>query len=280
VRSESEYDADGAFVGRVGAIVDVSDLKRAQEELARHRDRLNELVAERSEALERSHEALRRSERLAAVGSFAAGIAHQINNPVGGILLAAQYALAAPDDRPRTREALRNIAQDARHCGRIVRGVLEFARGPKQAPAPCDLNAIARRCAQEIAPDAEERGARLRLELEEGLAPVAGSEAALEQVIVSLVWNAVEASAREVVVKSRAGEDGIELAVVDDGIALPQAAQGGGFDPLGSVGSLRPGMGLGLALAQGIAQAHGASVEVRGGSARGTSVSVRFPRWA
>ena len=280
VRSESQHAADGAFVGRVGAIVDVTDLKRAEEELAVHHDRLNTLVVERTTALERTHEALRRSERLAAVGSFAAGIAHQINNPVGGILLAAQYALGAPEDRARMREALLDIAQDARHCGRIVRGVLEFARGPKGAACPCDLNAIARRCVLEIATDARERGASLRLDLEAGLPPVAGSGPALEQVLVNLVWSAIEASAREVVVRSRAGEGGIELAVVDDGIARLPVAPVSAFDALGAGGGLRRGTGLGLALAQGIAQAHGASVEVRGGPARGNSVSVCFPRWA
>src|SRR5262249_14296566 len=163
-----------------------------------HRDHLNELVAERTVELERSHEALRRSERLAAVGTFAAGIAHQINNPIGGIPLAAQYALAAPAGRERTQEAPRGLARGAPRCRRIVGGVLEFAHGPKAAPRPCDLNEIVRLCLPQLERDADERGARVRLELEAGLPPVAGSESALEQVLVNLVWNSVEASAREI----------------------------------------------------------------------------------
>src|SRR5262249_62212976 len=73
VRIEPEYDAAGDFVGHVGATSDVTDLVQAQEELTRHRDHLNELVAERTVELERSHEALRRGEQLAAVGTVAAG---------------------------------------------------------------------------------------------------------------------------------------------------------------------------------------------------------------
>jgi len=277
VRAEPQRDAAGAYAGRVGALTDVTELKRAQQELARHGERLNELVAERTAELERSHEALRRSERLAAVGSFAAGIAHQINNPVGGILLAAQFALAAPDDPERALAALRDITDDARRCGRIVRGVLEFARGPSAPPRPCDLNAIVRRRAPEIARDAEEHGARLRIELAEGPAIVAGSQSALEQMLVNLVWNAIEASAREIVVRSGARDGATELSVVDDGVGPPAADPGQPFDALRLAGLARPGASLGLALAQGIAQTHGAELELSRRPGRGSAVSVRFP---
>jgi two-component system NtrC family sensor kinase len=274
VRVEPEHDAAGRFVGHVGATSDVTELKHAQEELARHRDHLNDLVAERTAQLERSHQALRRGERLAAVGTFAAGIAHQINNPIGSILLGAEYALEAPDDRARTLEVLRGIAEDAKHCGRIVRGVLEFARGPKAEPAPCDLNGAVRVCAPQIARDAEERGVLLRLELAEGLPQVVGSESALEQVLVNLVWNAIEASAREVVVRSRAQGGEVELEVADDGVGIPEPDQRRVFDPLFTTRASRGGTGLGLALAQGIVQAYGGRIELRSPPGRGTSVVV------
>jgi len=276
VRVEPEHDAAGGFIGHVGATSDVTELKETQEELARHRDHLNDLVAERTAQLERSHQALRSSERLAAVGTFAAGIAHQINNPIGAILLGAEYALEAPEDRARSLEALRGIAEDAKHCGRIVRGVLEFARGPKAEPEPCDLNGAVRVCAPQIARDAEERGVRLRLELAEGLPQVVGSESALEQVLVNLVWNAIEASAREVVVGSRARDGEVELTVADDGVGIPEPNQARVFDPLFSTRASRGGTGLGLALAQGIVQAYGGRIELRSQPGRGTSVAVRL----
>ena len=277
VRVEPEVDAAGRFVGHVGATHDVTELKQAQQELARHRDHLHELIVERTAQLDRSQASLRRSERLAAVGTFAAGIAHQINNPIAGILLAAQYALAAPDDAERTLEALRGIADDARHCGRIVRGVLEFAHGPRAEARPCDLNAVLRLAAPQIARDAEERGALLRLELEEGLAPVSGSESALEQVVVNLAWNAIEASAREVVVHSRARDGEVELAVVDDGVGIPLEDQARVFDPLFTTRRSGGGTGLGLALAQGIVQGYGGRIELSSRPGQGTTVSVRLP---
>jgi len=273
-----EFDSAGAFVGTVGVTIDVTDLTRAQQELARHRDHLGELVAERSVELERSYEALRRSERLAAVGTFAAGIAHQINNPVGSILLAAQFAQEEPGNRERVVSALRDIAADARRCGRIVRGVLEFAQGPIADPRPCDLNQIAQDCVRKLAPEAAERGAALRVDLAADLPLAAGSESALDQVIANLVTNSIEAAAREIVVRTRARERGIDLVVRDDGSGIGEEDIDRIFDPLFTTRGERGGTGLGLALARGVIEAHGGSIGVRSLEGKGTTVTVRLRR--
>jgi len=277
LRGEPEFDARGAFQGHVGTAADVTDLKRAQQELERHRDHLGTLVAERTAALERSHEALRRSERLAAVGTFAAGIAHQINNPIGAILLAVQYAQEVAGDREQLDAVLRDIAADARRCGRIVHGVLEFARGPTGEPGPCDWNAIARDSSRQLASDAAARGAGLRLELDAELPPVAGSESALEQVLVNLVQNSIEAAAKEIVVATRVCDAGVELEVRDDGAGIADEDVDRIFDPLFTTRGARGGTGLGLALARGVVQAHGGSIEVRSRPGEGTTAVVRLP---
>jgi PAS domain S-box-containing protein len=271
-----EFDSAGTFVGHVGVTIDVTDLTRAQQELSRHRDDLGALVAERTVELERSYEALRRSERLAAVGTFAAGIAHQINNPVGAILLAGQFALEDPGNRARVETALRDITTDARHCGRIVRGVLEFAQGPTQDPRPCDLNQIVCACVRKLAVDCAERGAALRLELDAQLPPVAGSESALEQVLANLVYNSVEAAAREIVIGTRQAGEGIELVIRDDGCGIADENLDRIFDPLFTTRSSLGGTGLGLALARGVVEAHGGSIDVSSREAEGTQIIVRL----
>ena len=278
VRARPELDSAGEFIGHVGVLSDASELERTRQELARHRDHLGEIVAERTAALERSHDALRRSERLAAVGTFAAGIAHQINNPIGAILLAAQFAQETPGERDTVEAVLRDIATDARHCARIVHGVLEFARGPTREPRPCDLNRIARACEQLLLADAAARGAELRLELESGLRPVSGSESALEQVIVNLVHNSIEAEAREIVVRTREREGEVELVVRDDGRGVAAEDLDRIFDPLFTTRAESGGTGLGLALARGVVQAHGGSIEVESPEGRGAAVVVRLPR--
>ncbi len=273
-----EFDSAGHFVGHVGVTMDVTDLTRAQEELARHRDHLSALVAERTLELERSYETLRRSERLAAVGTFAAGIAHQINNPVGAILLAGQFALEDPGNRERVENALRDITADARHCGRIVRGILEFAQGPTRDPRPCDLNQIARECVRKLAADSAERGAALRLDLEVELPWVAGSESALEQVLANLVYNSIEAAASEIVIGTRQAGEAIELVVRDDGCGIADENLDRIFDPLFTTRSSLGGTGLGLALARGVVEAHGGSIDVSSRETEGTQVSVRLRR--
>jgi PAS domain S-box-containing protein len=278
LRAEPEFDADGAFLGLVTTATDVTELKRAEQELARHRDRLGELVAERTAELERSHEALRRSERLAAVGTFAAGIAHQINNPVGGILLAAQFAREDPGNRELVARALGDIAQDARHVGRIVRGVLEFARGPSRDPEPCDLNGAVGACTGQLSQDASERGVVLELELAERLPAVLGNASALEQVLTNLVWNAIEASARCVRVRTAAVDGGVELTVADDGEGIAAEDLDRVFDPLFTTRSRSGGTGLGLALAHGIVQAHAGRIAVASRRGEGTTITILLPR--
>jgi len=278
LRAEPEFDADGTFLGLVTTATDVTELKRAEHELARHRDHLGEIVAERTAELERSHEALRRSERLAAVGTFAAGIAHQINNPVGGILLAAQFAREDLGDRELVARALDDIAQDARHVGRIVRGVLEFARGPSRDPEPCDLNGAVGACAGQLSQDASERGVMLELELAERLPVVLGNASALEQVLTNLVWNSIEASARCVRVRTAAVDAGVELVVADDGEGIAAEDQGRVFDPLFTTRSRRGGTGLGLALAHGIVQAHAGRIAVASRRGEGTTITILLPR--
>ena len=273
-----ERDSSGDFVGHVGVTIDVTELARIQQELARHRDHLGELVAERTLELERSYEALRRSERLAAVGTFAAGIAHQINNPVGAILLAGQFALEDPGDRERVESALRDITADARHCGRIVRSVLEFAQGPTEAPRPCDLNQIARDGVLELLADAAERGAALRLDLDPELPQVAGSEAALEQVLANLVYNAIEAGAAEIVIGTRQAPGGVALVVRDDGQGIPDENLDRIFDPLFTTRASLGGTGLGLALARGVVEALGGAIEVKSRPSEGTEIVVRLKR--
>ena len=273
-----EFDSAGSFVGHVGVTMDVSDVKGAQQELARHRDHLGELVAERTALLERSYEALRRSERLAAVGTFAAGIAHQINNPVGAILLAAQFALEDAGNRERVETSLRDITADARHCGQIVRGVLEFAQGPTADPLPCDLNQIAVDCVRKLTVGAAERGATLQLDLDAELPPVAGSEAALEQVLANLVYNSIEAGASQIAVGTRQAGGAVELVVRDDGSGIADENLDRIFDPLFTTRATRGGTGLGLALARGVVEAHGGAIEVSSRESEGTAVLVRLPR--
>ena len=141
-------------------------------------------------------EVSRRNERLACIGLLAAGIAHEINNPAGSALLAAETALAimdSPDAGPQVAACLRNIVTSMDRCGRIVRTLLRYSREEPSERQACSINDVAKQALELARPYAERHGAELRLELDPDvpLAPMNPLE--IELVLVNLVRNAVEA---------------------------------------------------------------------------------------
>jgi two-component system NtrC family sensor kinase len=255
---------------------DVTQRKSLEQALRDSERRLEQLVKERTEQLERSHERLRESERLVALGTFAAGIAHQINNPLGAILLASDYALDASDDPAVVRATLEDIRSEASRAGRIVRGVLEFARGDAGERRRCDLNDIARACGAYLEPQARASDARLRLDLDESPLFVRGSSA-LDQVVLNVVQNALEAGAQRVALRTGAAEGAVELRVEDDGRGVPKEDLHQLFEPFFSRRPGAGGTGLGLSIAHGIVKSHGGAIEVESEPGKGTAVTIRLP---
>ncbi|MFO0687298.1 MAG: ATP-binding protein [Myxococcota bacterium] len=250
----------------------------------RFQSELKALVDERTQALDQSNRELARSERLASIGTLAAGVAHEINNPVGGILLSAQYALACEDHPERDaiwRAALTESEAQAQRCARIVKALLRFAAGSSADKSRHDLNALVRRSLVAM------RGGLQREELERIETELASDELAvladplgIEQIVVNLVRNALDASA--------AGAGRVRIATVrePEGPCLRIEDQGSGirdgdlpriFDPFFSTREHHGGTGLGLSIVHGIAQEHGASILVASEVGRGTRFDVRFP---
>ena len=226
----------------------------------------------------RAEQALRRSERLASVGALAAGVAHEINNPVGGILMAAQYALAYQDDPEIVKTALKDVVEHATRCGRIVKSVLKFAREGETKKSPADLNEVVGHSANLIRKLVENRGATLELELAEDLPRVILHQTEIEQVIVSLVRNAVQAEATRVVLRTQSTLDGVKLMVQDNGSGIAPEDLPRLFDPFFTTRYDQGGVGLGLSIAHGIVTDHGGEIEVERDSGPGTTLVVRLPR--
>jgi signal transduction histidine kinase len=251
-------------------------------ELAATFNQMARQLEERTRELEaeRARERLRHAERLAAVGTLASGIAHQINNPLNNILLTAEHALGEQgEEAPRLwHEALIASAEEARRCERIVRGLVAFARGEPGQKWPEDANRVLERARDLTAAGAAQHRATVELELSEAPVPIRASPIALEQALVNIIQNAIE-SRPEARVRLRAERRGetVRIAVRDDGRGVDGEAIRRLFDPFFTTRAAEGGTGLGLSVAHRIIADHGGTIEVDSRPGEGTLVSVVLP---
>jgi PAS domain S-box-containing protein len=277
--SGNAYQAPGGEMRAVIVSRDITERKRSEAELARHRHHLEELVATRTAELESSSRKLRHAERLASIGTFAAGIAHQINNPVGGILVAAQYAATARDDPAAVDEALEDIVAEATRCGKIVRHLLRFAQEDTSFKVPGEFNRLVRSCATHLSRRIEEAGVEIELSLDPDLPTVSLNETAMEEVLSNLLQNSVEAGAQHIALRTQAGQFSARLVVEDDGRGIGSENRHHVFDPFFTTRQGRGGTGLGLSIGHGIVADHGGTIEFESEPGHGTTVTIELP-WA
>jgi len=233
-------------------------------------------------ALKATERALRQQDRLAAMGTLAAGIAHEINNPLGAIRLASERARDTYTRRPAaevTRECLDDIIANTQRCTRIVRSVLDFAQQEPGDRWPADLNQIVRTAVDITHHYAEQRGACITLTLAPALPMLLVNPVAIEQVLVNLIRNAVEAGNGTVHVTIRtqvvAGQPQVVIHDTGRGIA-PEHLQHI-FDPFYTTRHRDGGTGLGLSLTHGIITEHGGTVDITSQVGHGTTVTLRLP---
>lgn len=271
-------DDGGRITHYEGYVLDITERKQVEEELARHRDHLQDLVRERTVELEKSQEQLRRTDRLAAIGALAAGIAHEIDNPLGVILMDAQIALRFIDQPSVTEQSLKQIADQTRRCIRAVKSLLQFAREETTKKWPADLNALAVRAQESVQKDAEQQGIAVALQLAEGLPQLPLNAAGIEQTLVNLLKNAIQACTLKgrITLRTQLLPDNVQVVVSDDGCGMTEGERQRAFDPFYTS---RPDIrsGLGLSIADGIVAEHGGSITIASEPGEGTTVTVNFP---
>ena len=240
----------------VGTLTDVEDAKHAEE-------------------------SLRRAERLASLGTLAAGIAHEINNPILAAWTSAEAALNVldqPGAKGMLSECLQNVIQSILRCRDTVEGVLRFARHGQVERRDCDLGRVIRQAISEVEHYAASHEQTLVWTSDADLPSIYGNEAQMQQVLVTLMRNAIEASSAgdriELVACLR--ENSIEITVTDFGHGMTAIEQQRAFDPFFTSRKER-GTGLGLSIAHGIMEGHGGSIELTSEEGRGTTVTLRFP---
>ena len=262
--------AGASWQGRPARQIAYADIT-AQKELAARQERENErleaAIAERTRELEASQQSLREQERMAAVGTLAAGIAHQINNPIGAILASADFAILTAHEENGAEigsSALEDIKAQAIRCGKIVRSVLQFSRSEATEKWVSDLTSVIRTAVDVTARYAAERGAKFVVSLsrEASERSTLMNPIELEQVFINLIRNAIESqpSGATVHVSTRLIGEEIEIVIEDDGPGIPEIHANHVFDPFYTTRLREGGTGLGLSVAHGIIEDHGGSM--------------------
>ena len=232
--------------------------------------------------LERS---MAQAEKLAAIGRLAAGIAHEINNPLATIASCAESMrghLTAPPDERTCRELADDAAvieEEAYRCKDILQALLEFARPPSATMAPCDLPRIVERTARLVRHNPKMRGITLRTVVGRELPRPVAHENHLVEALIALVLNAADASpGGHVTIRAeQAGEDRVVLAVEDDGPGIPAELRERIFDPFFTTKPPGQGTGLGLSVVYGLMEALGGRVRAEGLPGGGSRFELVLP---
>jgi len=258
---------------------------RSDRELAELADAFNTMAAAlqtRDEKLkEFATKRIMESERLAVIGKLGADVAHELNNPLQGIVTYSNLLLEKlPPDDPSV-PSVEKIIKQANRCTTIVRGLLDFARQRKPNKKPFDINAVVSDCLSLVEHRAVFHNIRIVRKLSAGLPMVVVDPSQMEQVFMNLIINAGEAmnGKGKLTVCTRLDPTGgfVEVDFTDTGHGIAEEDLEKIFDPFFTTKEVGHGTGLGLAISYGIVKEHEGTISVVSAVGKGTTFTVRFP---
>jgi len=266
-------DRRGRVVKWCSVATDIEDRRRAEEE----RERLRQLEAE-----------LAHINRVSMLGELAASIAHEVNQPISGVVsngsACLRWLAADPPNVEEARENARRIVRDGKRAGEVIGRIRTLARKAPTARGKLDLNETVGEVLALIADEAKRKSVKVRAQFEEGLSPVAADRVQLQQVVLNLVLNAIEAMSnigertRELVVTTgKVDAEQVQVTVEDSGIGLAPETIERIFDPFYTT---KPGgMGMGLSISRSILQAHGGRLWAAAKDSPGTIFRFTLPKY-
>ena len=257
----------------------VQELALATQELRQWAGSLESRVEERTAQLKAMQGQLIQTEKLAAIGKLAAGVAHEINNPLTGILTNSSLILEdlLPDD-PR-REDLQIVVSETLRCRKIVKGLLDFARQTKPQKQALNLNGVIEDVLSLVRNQASFRDIALTTELDPNLSLIMADKDQMRQVILNTILNAAEAmpSGGKICVGSALDHktQHVQVTIRDSGPGIPDEIKAKLFEPFFT--TKKSGTGLGLAIAYGIIERHKGTIAIDSSLGCGTTITIRVP---
>jgi two-component system NtrC family sensor kinase len=233
-----------------------------------------------TQRLSETQRQLTQADKLASVGRLAAGIAHEINNPLTGVLTYASLLEKRLQEDPQGKEDVEVIIRETKRCRLIIRELLDFARPTPPSRKPADLNEVVRHSLAVVMNQLSMSQVELTLDLAPDLPAAFADPNQIQQVVVNLLLNAADAIGEgggRIRLATLPGSDGfLELQVEDNGKGIPQEDLPHLFEPFFTTKGNR-GTGLGLAVTWGIVQTHGGAIQVQSQPGQGTVFTLSLP---
>ena len=263
-------------------------LAQAEDENLAWERTLEQRVEEKTRDLEGAQRALFEREKMASIGKLAATVAHEVNNPLAGILTYARLTLkkldklaCEPASRAEMQENLRTIERESRRCGDLMRNLLAFARKTPAIPEPQNLNELVRSGVTLVKHQLDLQSIALKLDLSENLPAVQCDAGQIRQVILAILVNAAEAmpdgGQLQVSTLLDAPHQTARISIHDSGGGIPADVLPHIFEPFFTTKENQQNTGLGLAVAHSILEQHGGSISVNSVLGEGTEFIVSLP---
>jgi two-component system NtrC family sensor kinase len=263
-----------------------SRLQLAQAEITAWAHTLEDRVEEKTRELKQAHQHMLQVEKMATIGKMAAVVAHEINNPLSGILtysrVVKRWIQKNFSSEPRQEEmsgSLDLIASESKRCGELVKNLLSFSRVAPMNLEWCELNQVIDRCVRLVQHKMDMATIQLNLALGEELPHVRCDPNQIEQVVLAMVINAIDAMPQGGnlwITTRQVAASTVELIIRDDGTGIPEEHMVHMFEPFYTTKE-SGGSGLGLAISQNIVERHGGSIAVESKVGQGTKFNILLP---
>lgn len=276
IQSESQGEIAQLAASFNTMLASLREMKADLEEWGRT---LEEKVRQRSEELAAMQARVAQSERLASLGLLAAGVAHEINNPLGAILSLTALTLEDTPPSDPNRENLVEVLKQSERCRGIVKGLLDFSRQSKGNMQPLDMNALVNETLSLIGKQAQFFNITIVKDLDPDLPAVTGDRSQFQQVFMNLLINAVQAMDEKgvITIVTRGAGEQVRVRITDTGRGIPPEQIDLIFDPFFSTKESGHGTGLGLSIAYGIVSNHRGTISVESEVNRGTTFTILLP---
>jgi two-component system NtrC family sensor kinase len=283
VRSADEF-------GKLASLFNgmTSALRNSREQLRDWAYTLEQRVEERTKALRRAQAETARGEKLASVGLLASGVAHELNNPLTGILTFSHLLRQKMPDKSPDAEDMDLVIRETKRCAAIIRRLLDFAREKQPEKKFTDLNQVVEDTARIVERPAHLRNIEVTMDLDRTLPLIWIDADQIKQVVMNMLVNAQHAveDKGSITVRTRRARDPrfpgspmsmVALSIIDTGCGIPEENLKRIFDPFFTSKAVGKGTGLGLSVSHGIIEAHGGLIDVESKVGEGSTFSVFLP---